>query len=291
MLSERNVGVVISAGVVVVIMVAVIGLGLVMDLNHAGSGMARPAEIVIIPGQPNPNPYHRQYEEMLYPVVRIETPEGVGSGVVIESMEFIESKESNSRNSMNSTDSLDFYILTAAHVVGNYSSVTVTLYTPLTPLNRGELSAFVAMTDTVKDLALLATDTHGLTRIFSAKLAPKDYTPYLFTPVWTVGCSLGLAPRPSSGQICAICGSYWEVSSPILPGNSGGGVFDARTNELIGIAVWVHTYNGQLITTMAGVIPINQVYEFLEPVCRRGRSIESKGSDSKGSINSSDSIN
>jgi S1-C subfamily serine protease len=108
-------------------------------------------------------------------------------------------------------------------------------------------------------------------------LAPRDYTPFIFTPVWTVGCSLGLKPRPSFGHLCALCPSreagssdlcgdskYWEVSAPILPGNSGGPVYDANTHEVIGIAVWVHTYYGQLITTMAGIVPIQTIYEFID---------------------------
>jgi len=206
------------------------------------------------------NPYQRLYDKMLTPTVRISSASGIGSGVVIET-----------------TDKhrlTQIYILTANHVVGNNTSVTVTVYTPLTPLNRGELSltASVVMTDTNKDLALIRIETtnqHELTQIYSAKLAPKDYTPYLFSPVWVVGCSLGLNPRPSFGHITAIdSGSFvsirgYEISAPILPGNSGGPVFDGRTHELIGIAVWVHTYQGQLITTMAGVVPVQEIHEFL----------------------------
>ncbi|MBI4712523.1 MAG: trypsin-like peptidase domain-containing protein [Planctomycetes bacterium] len=124
-----------------------------------------------------------------------------------------------------------------------------------------DIPATVIITDTIKDLALIKPSRK---LPYSAHLADKDYKPYIFTPVYTVGCSLGLEPRPSSGQICVIHGSYWEISSPILPGNSGGPVFNARTYEVIGIAVWVRTYNGQLITTMAGIVPIQSIYEFME---------------------------
>jgi S1-C subfamily serine protease len=127
---------------------------------------------------------------------------------------------------------------------------------------------------TNKDLALLKItnppapaspfDKGGLRGIFPAKLASKDYVPYLFAPVWVVGCSLGLNPRPSSGHISAICGFSWEVSAPVLPGNSGGPVYTADTHELIGIAVWVRLYGDQLVTTMAGIVPISEVYDFLD---------------------------
>jgi S1-C subfamily serine protease len=215
------------------------------------------------------NPYQEEYERMLYPTVRIKAGLSTGSGVVI-----------------------DDYILTAAHVVGNQSEVTVEIFSHqdiLRLLDRRELqpsipgsnslrsncrstktpsssclSAFVAMTDTIKDLAIIKPSKP---LPYSARLAPKDYTPYIFSPVWTVGCSLGLPPRPSYGHLCVLCDSVagnWEISAPILPGNSGGPVYDAKTYEVIGIAVWVHTYKNQLVTTMGGVVPINQIYEFLD---------------------------
>jgi S1-C subfamily serine protease len=129
------------------------------------------------------------------------------------------------------------------------------------------------MTDTIKDLALLRVLCAFVVK--SAQLAPKDYVPYLFTPVWVVGCSLGLNPRPSSGCISAIGGFSWEISAPILPGNSGGPVFAKRSGvptnvgdnhqyEIVGIAVWVRLRDGQLITTMGGIVPINVIYEFLD---------------------------
>jgi S1-C subfamily serine protease len=214
------------------------------------------------------NPYQRLYNEMLYTTVRIESVGGVGSGVIIHHKDAptkvgtpLRSAEINKWT----------YILTAAHVVGNNTSVTVTIYSQNVITS---LPASVVITDTYKDLALLATDPlragHGLTRTYSAKLAGKDYKPFLFTPIYTVGCSLGLDPRPSSGIITAIrdnlrsSASNWEISAPILPGNSGGPVYSADTHEVIGIAVWVKVYHGQLITTMAGIVPIQTVYQFLD---------------------------
>jgi S1-C subfamily serine protease len=219
-----------------------------------------------IPLPEGENPYQKEYDELLSPTVMIETLTGRGSGVIIP-------------HHKDTKDTKGYvYILTANHVVKNYTEVTVTIYTPLTPLFRGEsLSASVVFTDTNKDLALLKIinppqspfDKGGNRGIFPAKLAPSNYTYYLFTPVYVVGCSLGLNPRPSSGIITAISlgvlgVSAVEVSSPILPGNSGGPVYDARTHELIGIAVWVRLYGDQLVTTMAGIVPISEIYDFLQ---------------------------
>ena len=215
-------------------------------------------EMVVIVNPVNPlnpvvrNPYQEEYEKMLYPTVRISSVSGVGSGVVISHTQI--------------------YILTAAHVVENESMVTVEIYSDTGCTIQ---DAIVVITDTTKDLALLSF-SEGIS--FTATLAPENYKPYIFTPVWAVGCSLGLEPRPSFGHITVIdLGSslavsssslglthHYEISAPILPGNSGGPVFDARTFEVIGIAVWVKVYNGQLITTMGGIVPISEIYKFLE---------------------------
>ena len=196
-------------------------------------------EIVIVkaPNKEPRNPYQEEYEKLLYPTVRISSSCGVGSGVVISSTQI--------------------YILTAAHVVEDQSIVDIELF------DLTSITATVVITDTVRDLALLKPT--GLIS-YSAQLAPRNYTPYIFTPVYTVGCSLGLTPRPSQGIISVVAKDHWEVSSPILPGNSGGPVYDARTYEVIGIAVWVKTYQGQLITTMAGIITIQDIYTFLDQV-------------------------
>jgi len=216
----------------------------------------------------NYNPYQKLYDEMLYPTVRIESVSGIGSGVVINRPE--ESRDSASLRRGAEEAEKSIYILTASHVVGNQSVVTVTLYSQNIITS---LSASVVITDTIKDLALLRTQINADLQdiIHKAKLAPKNYKPFIFTEVWAVGCSLGLNPRPSFGYLCALCdlsgdSKYWEVSSPILPGNSGGPVFSADTHELIGIAVWVKVYHGQLVTTMAGIVPIQKIYEFLESI-------------------------
>ena len=228
-------------------------------------------EILIVANPINPlnpvvrNPYQEEYEQMLYPTVRITAGLATGSGVIIAT-----------------TDEHRYtQIITAAHVVGDETTVHIELY------NSEVITGTVVITDTVKDLALIRTQINpapasrgwvnaDLTdlqdKIFYAKLAPQTYPYFLFTPVYAIGCSLGLDPRPSQGIITSInlrteglrkSASHIEISAPILPGNSGGPVYDARTYEVIGIAVWVKVYDGQLITTMAGIVPINEIYNFL----------------------------
>jgi hypothetical protein len=207
-----------------------------------------PSDVIIIRPLPvEDNPYQKEYDELLSPCVMIETLTGRGSGVVIAT-----------------TDEHGYtLILTASHVVGKYAEVDVTFY-DYSHQDTKTLSASVVITDSHKDLALLKVNQPNPFNPRCAKLASKDYVPYLFNPVWVVGCSLGLAPRPSSGCISVIGGFSWEITAPVLPGNSGGPVYDAGTHELIGIAVWVRLYGDQLVTTMAGIVPIGEIYDFLE---------------------------
>ena len=190
-------------------------------------------EIVIVKAQQMTriNPYQTEYEKLLYPTVRITAGYSTGSGVTI-----------------------DNYILTAAHVVGNESEVNI-------EANDRVLTATVVITDTAKDLALLRP-SQQLT--FKAHLAPREYTPYIFSPIWVIGASLGDQPRPTRGELTFVGDGRWGINAPIVPGNSGGGVFDARTYELIGIAVSVRLYGNQLITTMGNIVPINEIYNFLD---------------------------
>ena len=232
-----------------------IGLGLLLWVSMAGPlstyDPERAIVVVKMPDKVSSNPYQQEYEKMLYPTMRISTATGTGSGVIISHDTKIPPSPFDKGGERG------IYILTAAHVVDNQSVVDIELY------DSTIITGTVVITDTTKDLALLCASA---VKTYSATLAPRDYTPYLFTPVYTIGCSLGLAPRPSAGIITAIDKDHWEVSSPILPGNSGGPVFDGRTYEVIGIAVWVRVYNGQLITTMAGVVPIDEIYDFLDSV-------------------------
>jgi len=246
-----------------VVLVAAPALGL---RDRDGAEVALIIDLSRQPPQ-DPNPYITEYERMLWPTVRIKTGNSTGSGVIIQSNESKKSMESkgsvenDSCDSLDSKDSINYWVLTAAHVVGNSSNVTVEFFYP----DSVEINALVVITDTTKDLALIRIRPNLLPpQVYSATLAPKSYQPYLFRPVYTIGCSLGLPPRPSQGIISVIEDAYWEVSSPILPGNSGGPVYDSKTFEVIGIAVWVRIYKDQLITTMAGIVPIGEIYEFLK---------------------------
>src|SRR5690606_33707473 len=61
-----------------------------------------------------------------------------------------------------------------------------------------------------------------------------------FHPIVAVGCPLGTDPIPTEGQVSStdhdVDGRrYWMINAATYIGNSGGGVFDAETGELLGI--------------------------------------------------------
>jgi S1-C subfamily serine protease len=272
----------------------ILSMALIATIGLAVNTLEIVSEVQTIKVLPNDyNPYQALYDEMLYPTVRIESNDGVGSGVIIN-LDCIDRVNATPIT----TSGHSIFILTAAHVVGNNTSVTVTIYSENVITS---IPASVVITDTFKDLALLRVLCGSV--VNRAKLAPRNYKPYLFASIWTVGCSLGLNPRPSFGNITNVganqcvrpsdkgqtLGSaptdFWEISAPILPGNSGGPVYSADTHEVIGIAVWVKVYHGQLVTTMAGIVPIQTVYQFLESI----KFIELP--NSTNSINSMNSIN
>jgi S1-C subfamily serine protease len=62
--------------------------------------------------------------------------------------------------------------------------------------------------------------------------------------------------------------NVWACSAPIYPGNSGGGVYDAKTKKLIGITVMVGSHSGPFGSTivvpyMHMFIPIVYIREFI----------------------------
>jgi len=224
------------------------------------------------------NFYFKETQEMMWPTVRIGTGIGIGTGVVIDGS-IVDKFTSEPVNSGTN----ELFVLTAAHVVGDESTVTIELFTHPEPLL---LEGTIIITDTAKDLALIRINgdcfagARNDIRVWSAQLAPKDYVLSLFTPVWAVGCSLGMQPRPSYGIISSVSSAptggcaLVEITAPIVPGNSGGPVYalNGQGYEVIGIAVSVYVYKNQLVTTMARIIPIGEIYNFLQSVNNASRS-------------------
>src|SRR5262249_51787967 len=94
----------------------------------------------------------------------------------------------------------------------------------------------------------------------------------VFTPIYAVGCPLGNDPVPTAGEISSLRNNvashnYWMINAPTYFGNSGGGVFLAKTRELIGVFSKIYTHGSgrpTVIPHMGLATPAGAVVEFLE---------------------------
>jgi hypothetical protein len=92
-----------------------------------------------------------------------------------------------------------------------------------------------------------------------------------FDRVYAVGCPLGNDPIPTAGEIAethhVVDGeTYWMISAPTYIGNSGGGIFDADTNELLAIFTKIYTHGSlrpTVVPHMGLAMPLHQVYDWL----------------------------
>lgn len=208
-----------------------------------------------------------RWTTMLAPSVQLSGKETVGSGVVLSSYE------------PGAGRGHETLLLTAWHVVrdiqeelpGRSPPVPVTLYDQ--DGRRRRETARPLVHDAGLDLAVLRLNTdepvpHGAILPTREELRELD----VFDPVVAVGCPLGNDPIPTGGQIAEtdhrIDGeSYWMISAPTYIGNSGGGIFDARSSRLIGIFSKIYTYGHlrpAVIPHMGLAAPLDRVYDWLE---------------------------
>ena len=94
----------------------------------------------------------------------------------------------------------------------------------------------------------------------------------VFQDVYAVGCPLGNDPIPTRGEVSSVHhevdgGRYWMISAPTYIGNSGGGIYDEDTHELLGIFSKIYTHGNlrpTVVPHMGLVTPLGQVYDWLE---------------------------
>ena len=209
----------------------------------------------------------RMWHELVGPVVQLAGDTTVGSGVLLES------------RPLAGGAGYATYVMTAWHVVRDiYGSidktampVPVKMYEP-DGSTKTEFATMVVY-DVTLDVALLALDSkervaHG------ARLASLEHLRdvHVFDTVYAVGCPLGNDPIPTVGEIASTnhvvdgC-TYWMLSAPTYIGNSGGGIYDARNNELIGIFSKIYTHGAShstIVPHMGLATPMTIIYEWLE---------------------------
>jgi len=216
----------------------------------------------------------KDYELLLHnlmePTVQVSGKETVGTGVIIGSNGADHSSETK-------------YILTAWHVIRDlfYDSENLSPEIEVQAYNTGKTkvvgthSAYLVEYDADIDVALLRLRDLG-SPLVGAKL--PDFTTSeagrVFQSVYAVGCPLGNNPVPTLGEILDIDHQvdgqkYWMISAPTYIGNSGGGVFDKETHELLGIFTKIYTHGSvrpSVVPHMGLMAPMDQVYKWMDRV-------------------------
>ena len=207
------------------------------------------------------------WRELVGPIVQLAGDSTVGSGVLLQSLPDEDG------------EGYTTYLLTAWHVVRDiYGSpdrtsmpVPVKVYLP----DGGTAQEYARMVvyDVPLDAALLKLDTDRPMQC-GARLAARERLSEIkiFDRVYAVGCPLGNDPIPTSGEVAATSHevdgtSYWMISAPTYIGNSGGGIYDAESHELIGIFSKIYTHGSMrstIVPHMGLVTPMTRIYEWLE---------------------------
>jgi S1-C subfamily serine protease len=204
------------------------------------------------------NDFVRVYRTVAPSVVQIETPDGLGSGVVLD------------RNGN---------IVTNAHVVGSAKTFTVT-----TSSGKRFRATLVGLF-TPDDLAVIkAPSTANLKPAVladSSKLRVGDIAMAIGNPLGlrssvTQGIISALNRAPSEGG-AAVLRNAIQTSAPINPGNSGGALADVQ-GRVIGIPT-LAAVDAQLGGAAAGIgfaIPSNTVRDIAGQIIRNGKVVNSR---------------
>lgn len=230
------------------------------------------------------------HEKFLYPIVRVASADakGVrgGSGIVVYSRP----RKGESK--------YETFVLTNHHVIGNLIEVTkkwnpgisrdVKVETRAEPtvelFGYEDLSyitdamgkrADVVAWDEQMDLALVQIKStqpfEHVAPIISQKSARDKLR--IFTPVFQIGCALGVPPLVTEGRIGGFDFlidnyPYTLTTAPGIFGNSGGAVMLQETAEVIGVTARMPVifigFGGNAVTHMMWSIPASTIYKFLE---------------------------
>lgn len=211
----------------------------------------------------------RMWNDLLGPTVQVSGDETVGTGVIL------------APNSTNAGADTTTYVLTAWHVVRDLflnpddasPEIPITIYSP-TKSPRSE-TGYLVEHDADLDVALLRLRSTQRVEL-GARLARRERLASMrvFERIYAVGCPLGNDPIPTFGEIAdvkhVVDGQhYWMVSAPTYIGNSGGGIFDAETHELLALFTKIYTHGSvrpMVVPHMGLATPLVAVYDWLDRV-------------------------
>jgi len=210
------------------------------------------------------------WRDIMGPTVQLAGISTVGSGVLLESRPIDASAPGSGYQTL---------VLTSWHVVrdiradagGDDIPIPVSVYSP--DGSHESQTARLLIHDVELDVALLQLNTTRL-QPYGAQLGSRAHVraPKVFQPIYAAGCPLGNDPIPTRGEIAAaqheVDGStYWMISAPTYIGNSGGGVFDEETHELLGIFSKIYTHGNlrpTVVPHMGLVTPLALIYDWIE---------------------------
>ncbi len=218
------------------------------------------------------------HEKYIYPVVRVTTQSGGGSGTVVYSQESTDGK-------------WETYILTNHHVIDSairifeeWDSdegkdikkekrsivyVEIFKYTNIsTPIGTMKVEGDIVIYNKTEDMAIIKLRLEEKVD-YVAKLLPPGEIYYVMDESIAVGCSLSAPPLPSVGIITRLNKQldslpYHMSSAQIIYGNSGGAMFNTE-GYLIGIPsrVAVTNWGRTPITHMGLFIPIERIRDWI----------------------------
>lgn len=226
----------------------------------------------------------RRVRGLMAPTVRVNALQEVGSGTALWSRA---AGGGRART----------YVLTAWHIVQEdapTASIEVDFFAP-DRTHRTERGRIVAK-DGSLDLALVEVDGAAPVAWLAHLPALSELERIdLFTPVHAIGCPLGYAPVPTSGELTSrdklLDGiHYWMINAPTIFGNSGGGIYEADTHALIGVLSRISAYKNMIdvaVPHMGLVTPISDVYAWLDRAgygfVWRDRVVDPKALEAQGS--------
>ena len=204
---------------------------------------------------------------MLLPTVQLNGDDTVGSGTLVFS-------DTNPK-----TDKVESYVLTSYHVVRNIladtpkaqkEGIDITVYLGKEKLTiKGRMIANQPRIDA----ALLKLETEKKLPCVANVYPPHGADPVkVWDAVCAVGCPLGNDPVPSHGEVSSLSNdlngsNYWMINAPTYFGNSGGGVYMADTQQLIGVFSKIYTHGKGtpvVVPHMGLCTPMPAVHEWLE---------------------------
>lgn len=162
-------------------------------------------------------------------------------------------------------DEIDYWILTAGHVLGNSRKCDVYFYVdgeeslPIhgrvaeVNYNRSQETG----NSRLRDLGIVKVRKSllkGQPAPKVARLAPPGTVLRSYDAIFSVGCADLNWPTAWLGKVQAPAGESFHFAPKPAKGRSGSPIFDKDGQHVIGVIVWLETYSGRAIS-------VNGIYE------------------------------